>query len=127
LKIRDVEAGSGDQLESGTAGTMLEGADIPVSNGGLTVFQRNLSAPAYMGPVLGKSSYIDDVATCTQSWDELYDLNDRLMYRVRYWGLSVSLPKSSFGKPAIEFLSNEVSRAGLRALLKVAKGIEQEQ
>jgi hypothetical protein len=78
-----------------------------------------------MGPVLGKSSYIDDIAAGTQSWDEMCDLVDRLLYRVRYWGLSVSLPKSSFGKRAIEFLSHEVSRADHRELPKVAKGIEQ--
>ncbi|KAJ0391413.1 hypothetical protein P43SY_011326 [Pythium insidiosum] len=92
-----------------------------------TVFQLNLPASSCMGPVLGRSSYIDDIAAGTKTWDELCDTVDRLLYRLRYWGLSVSLPKSSFGKKAIEFLSHEVSRTGLRALPKVVKGINQLQ
>ena len=50
---------------------------------------------------------------------------DRLLYRIRYWGLSVSLPKSSFGKKSIEFLSHKISRTGIRALPKIVKGIDQ--
>ncbi|TMW67723.1 hypothetical protein Poli38472_007395 [Pythium oligandrum] len=89
-----------------------------------TVFQLNIPAPACMGPVLSRSSYIDDIAAGATDWDELCEMIDRLLYRLRYWGLSVSLPKSSFGKESIQFLSHEVSREGIRAMPKIVKEIE---
>ncbi|OWY96001.1 hypothetical protein PHMEG_00033845 [Phytophthora megakarya] len=49
---------------------------------------------------------------------------DALLYRLRYWNISVSLPKSEFGKLAIPFLSHEVNADGIRALPKIVKGIE---
>ncbi|OWY93961.1 LOW QUALITY PROTEIN: reverse transcriptase [Phytophthora megakarya] len=46
------------------------------------------------------------------------------LYRLRYWNISVSLPKYEFGKLTIPFLSHEVSVDGIRALPKIVKGIE---
>ncbi|GMF22021.1 unnamed protein product [Phytophthora fragariaefolia] len=64
----------------------------------VTVFQRNIPVPASMGPVLGRSSYIDDIAHGAPTWDQLCDDLDSLLFRLRYWNISVSLPKSEFGK-----------------------------
>jgi hypothetical protein len=61
------------------------------------VFKRNIPAPPQMGPVLGRSSYIDSIAHGAATWDELCDDLDALLYRLRYWNISVSLPKSEFG------------------------------
>ena len=96
-------------------------SDVPVEK---TVFQLNIPAPACMGPVLGRSSYIDDIAFGSASWNHLCEVLDKLLYRLRYWRLSVSLPKSSFGKKAIEYLSHEINRLGIKALPKILKGIE---
>ncbi|KAE9295290.1 hypothetical protein PR003_g24059 [Phytophthora rubi] len=90
----------------------------------MTVFQRNIPAPPQLNPVLGRSSYIDDIVCRAETWEQLcIDLN-RLLYRLRYWGILVSLPKSEFGKKTIPYLSHEIGAEGIRAKPKIAKGVE---
>ena len=89
-----------------------------------TVFDLNIPAPACMGPVLGRSSYIDDIAHGARTWEGSCEAADRLLYRLRYWRISVSLPKSAFGKKSIDYLSHEINRFGIRALPKILKGID---
>ncbi|KAE9034199.1 hypothetical protein PR001_g9836 [Phytophthora rubi] len=90
----------------------------------MTVFQRNIPAQPQLNPVLGRSSYIDDIAYGAETWEDLcIDLN-RLLYRLRYWGISVSLPKSEFGKKTISYLSHEIGAEGIRAKPKIAKGVK---
>ncbi|OWY95413.1 reverse transcriptase [Phytophthora megakarya] len=79
--------------------------------------------PSHIGPVLGRSSYIDDIAHGAKTWDQLCQDLNILLYRLRYWSISVSLPKSEFGKRSIPYLSHEVSTEGIRATPKVAKGV----
>ncbi|KAG3117028.1 hypothetical protein PI124_g4319 [Phytophthora idaei] len=99
------------------------GSEVPVLTGQMTVFQRSIPAPSQMGPVLGKSSYIDDIAHGALTWGELCaDLN-ALRFRLRYWNIMVSLPKSEFGKFSIPYLSHEISAKGIRATPKIAKGV----
>ncbi|GMF45643.1 unnamed protein product [Phytophthora fragariaefolia] len=100
------------------------GSQVSVLTDTVTVFQRNIPAPASMGPVLGRSSYIDDIAHGAPSWDQLCDDLDALLFRLRYWNISVSLPKSEFGKLSIPYLSHEISAEGIRAVLKIAKGVQ---
>ncbi|OWY95904.1 reverse transcriptase [Phytophthora megakarya] len=90
----------------------------------MTVFRHNIPAPSQMGPVLGRSSYIDDIAHGASTWDQLCEDLDALVYRLRYWNISMSLPKSEFGKLTIPFLSHEVGADGIRPLPKIVKGIE---
>ncbi|KAE9345433.1 hypothetical protein PR003_g7955 [Phytophthora rubi] len=79
------------QLECPGGGVTEE--KVPPLTDTMTVFQRNIPTPSHMGPVLGRSSYIDDIAHGAVSWDQLCeDLNKRL-FRLRYWNISVSLPK----------------------------------
>ncbi|OWY97332.1 reverse transcriptase [Phytophthora megakarya] len=99
----------------------MRDSDIPSLD--MTIFRRNILAPSQMGPVLGRSSYIDDIAHGASTWDQLCE-DLALLYRLRYWNISVSLPKSEFGKLTIPFLSHEVSADGIRALPKIVKGIE---
>ncbi|OWZ05100.1 hypothetical protein PHMEG_00022872, partial [Phytophthora megakarya] len=54
-----------------------------------------------MGPVLGRSSFIDDIAHGAPPWDQLCEDLNALLFRLRYWNISVSLPKSEFCKQAI--------------------------
>ncbi|OWZ00113.1 reverse transcriptase [Phytophthora megakarya] len=51
-----------------------------------------------MGPVLGRSSYINDIAHDAATWDQLCDDLNELLFRLRYWNISVSLPKSRIWK-----------------------------
>ncbi|POM66563.1 Reverse transcriptase [Phytophthora palmivora] len=90
----------------------------------MTVFQRNISAPSQMGPALGRSSYIDDIAHGAPSWEQLYQDLNVLLFRLRYWNISVSLPKSEFGRLSIPYLSHEISVEGIRATPKIAKGVQ---
>ncbi|OWY96966.1 reverse transcriptase [Phytophthora megakarya] len=85
-------------------------------------FQRNVPKPSHIGPVLGRSSYIG-IAYGVKRWDELCEDLDTLPYRLRYWNISVSLPKSEFGKRWILYLSHEISAEGIRAIPKVVKGV----
>ncbi|OWZ13901.1 reverse transcriptase [Phytophthora megakarya] len=68
----------------------------------MTVFQRNILMPSHIGPVLGRSSYIDP-------WRENME--------------PTFLPKSEFGKRLIPYLSHKVSAEVIRATPKVAKGV----
>lgn len=83
------------------------------------MFELGISAAPSMGPVLRRSSYIDDVAYGARDWDDLCATLDALLYRLCYWGISVSLPKSSFNKRSIPYLSHEVSREGIKATPKI--------
>ncbi|OWZ06219.1 reverse transcriptase [Phytophthora megakarya] len=89
----------------------------------MTVFQRNIPMPSHIGPVLGRSTYIDDIAHGAKTWNQLCDDLDALLYRLRYWNISVSLPKSEIGKRSIPYLSLEISAEGIRATPKVPKGV----
>ncbi|OWY99370.1 hypothetical protein PHMEG_00029631 [Phytophthora megakarya] len=79
--------------------------------------------PSHIGPVLGRSSYIDDIAHGAKTWNQLCEDLGILLYRLRYWNISVSLPKCAFGKRSIPYLSHEISAEGIRATTKVAKGV----
>ncbi|GMF46692.1 unnamed protein product [Phytophthora fragariaefolia] len=62
------------------------------------VFQMNIPAPASMGPVLGRSSYIDDIAHSAPTWDQQWDDLDALLFCLRYWNMSVRAEDLSFPK-----------------------------
>ncbi|OWZ06256.1 reverse transcriptase [Phytophthora megakarya] len=79
--------------------------------------------PSHICPVLGRSSYIDDIAHGVKTWDQLCEDLNTLLYHLRYWNISVSLPKSEFGKRPIPYRSHDISAEGIRATPKVAKGV----
>ncbi|OWZ08554.1 LOW QUALITY PROTEIN: reverse transcriptase [Phytophthora megakarya] len=98
--------------------------DSEIPSVDMTVFRRNIPAPSQMGPILGRSSYIDDIAHEASTWVQLCEVLDALLYRLPYWNISVSLPKSEFGKLTIPFLFHEVSADGIRDLPKIVQVIE---
>ncbi|KAE8874959.1 hypothetical protein PF005_g20197 [Phytophthora fragariae] len=110
------------QLECPGGGVTEE--KVPALTDTMTVFQRNIPSPSHMGPVLGRSSYIDDIAHGAVSWDQLCEDLNKLLFRLRYWNISVSLPKSEFGKRSIPYLSHEISAEGIRATPKIAIGVQ---
>ncbi|OWY95989.1 reverse transcriptase [Phytophthora megakarya] len=91
----------------------------------MTVFRRNIPAPSQMGSVLGSSSYIDVIAHGAATWDQLCGDLDALLYRLRYWSISVSLPKSEFGKRVIAYLSHEIGAEWIRSTPKIVKDIQE--
>ena len=88
-----------------------------------SVFEKGRLAPHHMGPIINRCSYIDDIAFGAATWSELCHLLDELLYRLRYWRLSVSLLKSFFCKVLIPYLSHDISRDGLRATPKIAESL----
>ncbi|GMF42042.1 unnamed protein product [Phytophthora fragariaefolia] len=113
-----------DVNERGESEREKSGINVPVLTDVMTVFQRNLPAPPQMGPVLGRSSYIDDIAHGAPTWDQLCADLDALLFRLRYWNITVGLSKSEFGKLTIPYLSHEISAEGLRATPKIAKSVQ---
>ncbi|OWZ13486.1 reverse transcriptase [Phytophthora megakarya] len=77
------------------------GFRLPVLMNESTLFRSNIPTPTQMGPVLGRSTYIDDIAHGEPTWNQLCEDLNALLLRPRHWNISVSLPKSKFGKPAI--------------------------
>ncbi|KAJ8537329.1 hypothetical protein ON010_g13268 [Phytophthora cinnamomi] len=97
--------------------------DLTAMAENMTVFQRNIPAPPQLNPVLGRSSDIDDIAYGAETWEQMCEDLDRLLYRRKYWRISVSMPKSEFGKRTISYLSHEIGAEGIRAKPKIAKGV----
>ncbi|KAE8960306.1 hypothetical protein PR001_g30423 [Phytophthora rubi] len=97
---------------------------LPVLTEQMTVFKRNIPMPSRIGPVLGRSSYIDDIAHGAATWDQLCDVLDALLYRLRYWNISVSLHKNDFGTRTIPYLSHEIGAERIRVTPKIVKGIQ---
>jgi hypothetical protein len=85
----------------------------------LTVFDYNRPMPTHIQPVLKKGSYIDDVGYGSYEWEGMCVTLDDLLYRLRYWNISVGLPKCEFGKRVLGFLSHQISRCGLKAMPKL--------
>jgi ribonuclease HI len=112
-----------DPAERGESERQKSGSEVPVLTDKIAVFKRNILAPSQLGPVLGRSSYIDDIAHGAPTWDQLCEDLNALLFRLRYWNISVSLPKSEFGKLSIPYLSHEISAEGIRAVPKIAKGV----
>ncbi|OWY93921.1 LOW QUALITY PROTEIN: hypothetical protein PHMEG_00036502 [Phytophthora megakarya] len=80
----------------------MQDSEIPALD--MTVFRRNIPAPSQMGPVLGKSSYIDDIAhgrrsgtNYVKTWMRCYTDYDT--------GISLALPKIVKGIEDLPFPS----------------------
>ena len=90
----------------------------------LTVFDYNRPFPPHVKPVLDRTSYIDDVGFGAEFWDAVCKKLDQLLYWLRYWNISVGLPKCEVGKYVVGFLSHMISREGIQAKPKILKTIK---
>ncbi|POM76430.1 LOW QUALITY PROTEIN: Reverse transcriptase [Phytophthora palmivora] len=88
----------------------------------MTVFKRNIPAPPQMRPIIGRSSYIDDIADGAPTWDQLCDDLNALLYRLRYWNISVSLPKIWNVDCSISLAL--ISAEGIGAIPNIAKPVQ---
>ncbi|TYZ66783.1 hypothetical protein PybrP1_006458 [[Pythium] brassicae (nom. inval.)] len=75
-----------------------------------------------MDPVLRRSSYINNIAYGARDWGSLCVTLENLLYRLGCWGISVILPKSSFGNRAISYLSHESFQGSLNYHNKFIEG-----
>jgi hypothetical protein len=60
-----------DPAERGESERQKSGSEVPVLTDKIAVFKRKILAPPQLGPVLGRSSYIDDIAHGAPTWDQL--------------------------------------------------------
>ncbi|OWZ05130.1 hypothetical protein PHMEG_00022842 [Phytophthora megakarya] len=74
-----------------------------------TVFHQNRVAPEQMVPVLCRSSYISDIIYGASSWDDLCKTLNALLYRLRYWNILASLPKSKFEVKKCKYLRHDIN------------------
>ncbi|OWZ12402.1 hypothetical protein PHMEG_00014444, partial [Phytophthora megakarya] len=81
------------------------------------------ASDAPMGHVLSRSSYIDDIIYGAPSWDDLCKTLNALLYRLRYWNISVSLPKGEFGVKKCKYLGHEISSDAIRPSPKLAEKV----
>jgi len=90
----------------------------------LTVFQYNRPFPSHVKPILARSSYIDDVGFGAEFWSAVGTKLNELLYWLRYWNISVGLPKCEIGKYVV-FLSHLISREGIQAKPKILKTLKE--
>lgn len=89
------------------------------------VFAHGIPVPVSTESVIRRRSYIDDILLGASSWDDLCVLLDRLMEACDLWGLSISVPKSKFGKRRVDYLGHEIGEEGLRATPKNIDELQQ--
>ncbi|OWY94924.1 reverse transcriptase [Phytophthora megakarya] len=65
--------------------------------------------------VLGRRSYIDDILIPANSWHQLCDRVEGLLEACDKWNLLISVVKSFWGMPKVEYLRHKVSHNGLEA------------
>ncbi|OWY96091.1 LOW QUALITY PROTEIN: reverse transcriptase [Phytophthora megakarya] len=65
--------------------------------------------------VLGRRSYIDDILVPADNLDQLCDRVEDLLEACDKWNLSISVVKSFWGMPKVEYLGHKVSHDGLEA------------
>ncbi|KAE8963404.1 hypothetical protein PR001_g29380 [Phytophthora rubi] len=97
-------------------------ADTPIE--GMAGFPRNVPASPQLKPVQEESSYIDGIGYGSETWEHLCVDLDRLLYRLRCWGTSMSLLKNKLGKKMISCISHEIEADRIQAQPKVAKGVK---
>ncbi|OWZ13703.1 reverse transcriptase [Phytophthora megakarya] len=65
--------------------------------------------------VLGRRAYIDDILIPANYWNQLCDRGEGLLKACDEWNLSISVVKSFWGMPKVEYLGHRVSHNGLEA------------
>ncbi|OWY96562.1 reverse transcriptase [Phytophthora megakarya] len=63
--------------------------------------------------LLGRRSYIDDILVPADNWDQLCDRVEDLLEACDKWNLSISVVKSFWAMPKVEYLGHKVSHDGL--------------
>ncbi|OWZ10687.1 LOW QUALITY PROTEIN: reverse transcriptase [Phytophthora megakarya] len=79
--------------------------------GTLDVFENGEPVDPGGPSVLGRRSYIDDILIPANNWDQSKVYSKR-------WNLSISVVKSFWGMPKVEYLGHKVSHNGLEANTK---------
>ncbi|OWZ00427.1 hypothetical protein PHMEG_00028384 [Phytophthora megakarya] len=94
--------------------------EVPILTDKLTAFKLNIPAPSQMGPVLGRSSYIDDIAHAAPNWDQLCEDLNALLYRLRCWK---KIFPSAF--PRVDSASSPFRTSLMRSVPRIAKSVQE--
>jgi hypothetical protein len=79
------------------------------------VYQSGEPEPIMKPSVLGRRSYIDDILVTADKWDTLCEKVESLLDACERWNLSISVVKSFWGMPKVDYLGHRVSAAVLEA------------
>ena len=90
---------------------VLVGIDVPLKD---DVFHNGVAVTKSTKPVLYRRSYIDDINFGASTWGELITMFCCLLDAFRYWGITLSLPKSAIGVKFVEFLSHMIDVHGIK-------------
>ncbi|OWY95818.1 LOW QUALITY PROTEIN: reverse transcriptase [Phytophthora megakarya] len=83
--------------------------------GTLDVFEDREPVDPGKPSVLGRRSYIDDILIPANNWDQLCDRVENLLKACDEWNLSISVVKSFWGMPKVEYLGHRVSHNSLES------------
>ncbi|OWY92941.1 reverse transcriptase [Phytophthora megakarya] len=83
--------------------------------GRLDVFEAGEPEDLGKPSVLGRRSYIDDILVPAEDWNQLCDRVEDLLEACDKWNLSISVVKSFWDMPKVEYLGHKVSHNGLEA------------
>ncbi|OWY96774.1 reverse transcriptase, partial [Phytophthora megakarya] len=96
---------------------------IPKSDdhgGTLDVFEDGEPVDLGKPSVLGRRSYIDDILIPANNWDQLCDRVEGLLEACDKLNLSISVVKSFWGMPKVEYLDHKANPKDLSALTDLA-------
>ncbi|OWY96408.1 reverse transcriptase [Phytophthora megakarya] len=95
---------------------VIDNALLKITGGSTTdVFEDGEPVDPGRPSVLGRISYIDDILITANSGDQLCDRVEGLLETCDKWNLSISVVKSFWGMPKVEYLGHKVSHNGLEA------------
>ncbi|KAE9323603.1 hypothetical protein PF008_g17309 [Phytophthora fragariae] len=100
-------------------GSVAELVNSPMAD----MFTNGEADASALTPVFERRSFVDDICFGGESFEGCLETLDRLLARFEECRISISFTKSIFVQSKVDFLSHEVTRAGIRADPKKLKAI----
>ncbi|KAE8994301.1 hypothetical protein PR002_g19978 [Phytophthora rubi] len=108
-----------DLRASHAEGSVAELVNSPLAD----MFTNGEADASTLTPVFERRSFVDDICFGGESFEDCLGTLDRLLARFEECRISISFTKSIFVQSKVDFLSHEVTRAGIRADPKKLKAI----
>ncbi|KAE9095841.1 hypothetical protein PF007_g17233 [Phytophthora fragariae] len=108
-----------DLRASQTEGSVAELVNSPLAD----MFTNGEADASKPTQVFERRSFVDDICLGGESFEDCLGTLDRLLARFEECPISISFTKSIFVQSKVDFLSHEVTRAGIRADPKKLKAI----
>ena len=89
----------------------------------LDMFENGEIEDEVVRPIISRRSYIDDIQFGSNSWPDACEMLEKFLRRMTQCNISLSLPKSEFGRRKIEALSHWMSGDGVEPKPKDLDGL----